>query len=388
MADTYDLLVLGGGTGGYSCALRAADLGLRVAVIEKAKLGGVCLHSGCIPTKALLQAAEVADHARDAARYGVRASFDGVDTESLQRYKQRIVDANWKGLQAMLPARGVEVIAGVGRLRDAHTVSVDTEEGRRTLSASRAIVLATGSVPIDLPLPGAETDGERIITSDHALALPRVPQRPIIIGCGAVGVEFATVWDSLGAEQVTLVEALDGLLPAEDTDTCKTLAREVNKRGIRALTSTTVTAVEKGADGVRVTAKQQGGEQRLEGDVLLVAIGRRPVNEGMGFEEAGVRLERGYVGVDGYGRTSAGGCYAIGDIIPTLGLAHASFQEGFLAAEHAAGAPGPDRLRRRAARRLLPSRGCQHRLDRAAPAARRCGVRDAFLTPTPTTRGR
>src|SRR5688572_3393795 len=182
MADSYEMIVLGGGTGGYSCALRAADLGLKVALVEKDKVGGTCLHLGCIPTKALLQAGEVAEHARDAGEYGVKATFDGVDMERVLSFKSKIVDANWKGLQGSLKKRGVETIAGTGRLKDAKTLVVNTEEGERTLTADKALVLATGSKPKGLPIEGAEIDGERIITSDHALFLDHVPQRPIVIG--------------------------------------------------------------------------------------------------------------------------------------------------------------------------------------------------------------
>ena len=342
MTDTHDLVVLGGGTGGYSTALRAAGLGMDVVLVEKAKVGGTCLHWGCIPTKALLQAGEVAEHARDAAEYGVNATFEGVEVAAVLAYKQKVVDANWKGLQATLKARGVEVVEGSGRLEDAGTVAVDSGEGTRTLRGERGVVLATGSVPRDVPIEGAETDGEQVINSDHALYLDRVPQRPIILGAGAIGVEFATVWHAFGAEEVTIVEMLDALVPNEDVDTQKALAREFRKRGITAHVGTKATKVEKSDSGVRVTIEDGKGEpSTLEGDLLMVAIGRRPVTEDMGFEEAGVPLERGYVEVDGLCRPGPEGLYAVGDILPppALGLAHASFQEGFLVAEHAAGLP-------------------------------------------------
>jgi dihydrolipoamide dehydrogenase len=340
MADSYDMIVLGAGTGGYSTALRATGIGMRVALVEKAKVGGTCLHWGCIPTKALLQAAEVAEHSQHAADYGVKATFDGMEVAALLAYKQRVVDANWKGLQATLRARGVETIHGTGRLSDARTLVVETEEGRRTLTAERALVLATGSVPRAVPIEGGEFDGERVINSDHALHLDRVPERPIILGGGAIGVEFATVWDAYGAEEVTVVEMLDGLVPNEDRDVQKELGQAFRKRGITALTGTRVTKVDKGDGGVRVTVEDAAGNRKeLEGDVLMVAIGRRPVTEDMGFEEAGVTLEAGYVQVDEYCRPGPDGLYAVGDILPlyTLGLAHSSFQEGFLVAEHAAG---------------------------------------------------
>jgi dihydrolipoamide dehydrogenase len=342
VTDTYDLVVLGGGTGGYSTALRAAGLGMNVALIEKAKVGGTCLHWGCIPTKALLQAGEVAEHARDAGEYGVKASFDGVEAAAVLEYKQKVVDANWKGLQATLKARGVEVVEGTGTLEDARTVAVDTGEGTRTLRGERGLVLATGSVPRDLPVEGADTDGERIVNSDHALYLDRVPERPIILGAGAIGVEFATVWQAFGAEEVTIVEMLDGLVPNEDIDSQKMLAREFKKRGITSHVKTKATKVEKGDGGVRVTIENDKGESStLEGDLLMVAIGRRPVTEDMGFEDVGVTLDGGYVEIDEFCRPGPEGLYAVGDILPlrTLGLAHSSFQEGFLVAEHAADKP-------------------------------------------------
>ncbi|HVL97914.1 MAG TPA: dihydrolipoyl dehydrogenase [Egibacteraceae bacterium] len=341
MADSYELIVLGGGTGGYSCALRAADLGLQVALVEKDKVGGTCLHWGCIPTKAFLQAAEVAEHVQHAGDYGVRASYDGIEVAALLDYKQSVVDANWKGLQATLKSRGVDTIAGIGGLKDARTVVVSTGEGERTLTAGRGLVLATGSVPRGIPVEGAEIDGETVITSDHALYREALPERPIVLGAGAVGVEFATVWNAFGAQEVTIVEMLDGLVPNEDPDTRKALARDFKRRGITALTSTRLTRVEKGDGGVRVTVEGPKGEQQLEGDVLMIAIGRRPVTEDLGYEDAGITVERGYVPVDGLCRTSAEGVYAIGDILPppALGLAHASFQEGFLVAEHLADRP-------------------------------------------------
>ncbi|QBI18226.1 dihydrolipoyl dehydrogenase [Egibacter rhizosphaerae] len=341
MADTYDLIVLGGGTGGYSTALRAAQLGMHVALVEKDKVGGTCLHWGCIPTKAFLQAAEVAEHAQKSDEFGVRATFEAVEMAAVLEYKKGIVDANHKGLQMTLKARGVETIAGTGHLSDHATVTVRTDEGERTLRANRGVVLATGSVPRQLPIEGAETDGERVIDSDHALYLDYVPNRPVIIGAGAIGVEFASVWNAFGSEQVTLIEALDGVVPNEDVDTQKELGKQLKRRGMTAHTGAKVNAVEKGQDGVRVTFEGAKGEETVEGDVLMVAIGRRPITEGLGYEEAGVRLDRGFVQIDEYARTGPEGLYAVGDILPpyTLGLAHSSFQEGFLVAEQAAELP-------------------------------------------------
>ncbi|MPZ86857.1 MAG: dihydrolipoyl dehydrogenase [Nitriliruptorales bacterium] len=338
MADSYDVVILGAGTGGYSCAFRAADLGHSTALIEREKVGGTCLHWGCIPTKAFLQAAEVAEHAQDADSYGVRASFDGMDMPALVKFKNRIVEVNYKGVESSLKARGVDLITGVGRLKDARTLVVQTDEGERTITADKALVLATGSKPRGLPVEGAEVDGEQIITSDHAIYLGKAPQRPIVIGASAVGVEFATAFRGFGAEQITLIEALDAIVPQEDVDSSRALHRDFRRSGMKVMVGATVHKVEKGSDGVRVS--MESGDS-VEGDILLVAIGRRPVSEDMGLDDAGVTLDQGYVVVDEYCRTGldweGGAQYAVGDVIPTLGLAHASFQEGFLVAEHAAG---------------------------------------------------
>ncbi len=342
MADTYELIVLGGGTGGYSTALRAAGIGMKVALVEKDKVGGTCLHRGCIPTKAFLHAGEVAQHAKTAGEYGVKATFEGVEPKQVLDYKMGIVNTNWKGLQASLKARGVETILGTGRLTGPRSLTVETEEGTRELTAERGLVLATGSLPRELPIEGAQTDGELIINSTHALELDRVPQRPIVLGSGAIGMEFSTVWHAYGAEQVTIIEMLDSLVPLEDVDTQKVLAREYRKRGFDIRVKTRAVKVEKGGGEVRVTVEDdKGGTDTVVGDLLLVAVGRRPVTEDMGFEEAGVTLDRGYVQIDEYCRPGPDGLYAVGDILPpyTLGLAHSSFQEGMLVAEHAAGMP-------------------------------------------------
>jgi dihydrolipoamide dehydrogenase len=339
MSETTELVVLGGGTGGYSTALFAAKLGLEVTLVEKAKVGGTCLHWGCIPTKAMLQAAEVAEHAQHAGDFGIKASYEAVELSALHEFKDGVVNANWKGLQATLKATGVETVHGHGTLKDANTVVVETEEGERTISGSRGLVLATGSVPRDVPIEGAETDGEVVINSDHALYSDRIPEKPIVLGAGAIGVEFATVWNAFGAD-VTVVEMLDNVVPNEDVDTQKSLAKLLKKRGMDVRAKTKLVKVERGEGGLRATVENAKGEQdQIEGDTLMVAIGRRPVTEDMGFEDAGVTLDGGYVEVDEYCRPGPDKLYAVGDILPlyTLGLAHSSFQEGKLVAQLAAG---------------------------------------------------
>jgi dihydrolipoamide dehydrogenase len=329
-----DVVVLGGGTGGYSTALRAAQLGLRVVLVERAKVGGTCLHWGCIPTKALLQSAEVADSAREAGDFGVRVELHGIDIDAVNAHKDGVVDRMHKGLESTLAGRGVETITGDGRLVGPDTVEVTTADGVRSITAG-AVVVATGSVPRELPM--APFDGKRVISSDHALHLTKLPKRAIVLGSGAVGMEFASAWAAFGVE-VVLIEALDRLLPLEDADVSKEMARAYRKRGISTMVSARVTAVEASGRGVTATVTTSSGEETVKADLLLVAVGRRPVTEGAGLDAAGVTVdERGFVVVDEYARTNVPGIWAVGDVIDTLGLAHASFAEGLLVADQLAG---------------------------------------------------
>jgi len=328
MADQFDLVVLGGGTGGYSAALRAAELGMSVALVERGKVGGTCLHQGCIPTKALLHAAETYDAARDGERFGIKASDVTYDWDGVQSYKGGVVDRMYKGLQGLLKHRKVEVIEGSGELRSPTTIAA----GGRELSAKK-IVVATGSKPKVIP---GLASGERIITSDEALVLDRVPKSAIVLGAGSVGVEFASVWASFGAE-VTVVEMLPGLVPLEDADLGKELLRAFKKRKIRGLVGAKLENAEAGEKSVTATVTTEGKSETLEAELLLVAVGRGPVTEGAGLEAVGVKTDRGFVVVDGACQTSQPGVYAVGDCIPTPQLAHVAFAEGMLAAEHAAG---------------------------------------------------
>ncbi|GAA4185696.1 dihydrolipoyl dehydrogenase [Streptosporangium oxazolinicum] len=329
MADgsgPYDIVVLGGGSGGYACALRAAELGKTVALIEKDKIGGTCLHRGCIPTKALLHSAEVADETRESATYGVKARFEGIDVPSVHAFKDKIVNRAWKGVQGLLKSKGITIIEGEGRLAGPNRVAVGSEvyEGRN-------IVLATGSAPRSLP--GLEIDGERVITSEHALKLDRVPTSVVVLGGGVIGVEFASVWRSFGAE-VTIVEALPHLLPLEEESSSKLLERSFRRRGIKQELGVFFEGVKTTDTGVVVNL---ANGKTLDAELLLVAVGRGAVSAGMGFEEAGVAIERGTVTVNEFCQTSVPGVYAVGDLIPTLQLAHAGFAEGILVAEHIAG---------------------------------------------------
>lgn len=321
----YDLVVLGGGSGGYAAAIRAVELGKRVALIEGDKVGGTCLHRGCVPTKAMLHAAEVADVVRHAESVGVNAGLDGFDPVRMRDFREGIVAKKFKGLQSLLATRGISTVAGFGRLEADRRVIVgdDTYIGEN-------VILATGART--RLLPGIEVGG-RILTSDEALALDEIPQRVIILGGGVIGSEFASMWRSLGAA-VTIVEGLDHLVPAEDISLSKALERAFRKRGIAYSLGKRFQSATQSEDGVLVTLEDG---KTLEGDILLVAVGRAPVTDGMGFEEAGVELERGFVRVDERLRTTAAGVWAVGDIVPGLQLAHRGFQQGIFVAEEIAG---------------------------------------------------
>jgi dihydrolipoamide dehydrogenase len=327
----YDVVILGGGSGGYATALRAGTLGLSVAMIEKDKVGGTCLHRGCIPTKALLHAGEVADAAREAAQFGVQATLDGVDMAGVNKYKDATVTRLYKGLQSTLKARGgITTIEGEGRLVGGTTVEVN---GQRI--TGRNLVLATGSY--SRTLPGLEIDGDRVITSDHALTLDRVPKSVVVLGGGVIGVEFASAWRSFGAD-VTIVEALPRLVALEDEEVSKAVERQFRRRGIAFSTGTPFTGVERTADGVRVSIE---GGKTFDAELLLVAVGRGPVTANLGYEEAGLRLDRGFVPTDERLRTNLPNVYAVGDIVPGLQLAHRGFQQGIFVAEDIAGLNPP-----------------------------------------------
>ena len=326
LAEQFDVVILGGGSGGYACALRSAQLGAKVALIEKELLGGTCLHRGCIPTKALLHSAEIADNARDSAHFGVNAEFHSIDMVGVNAYKDGVVSKLHKGLQGLVKSRNITYIEGSGRL-----VSNNTIEVNGTTYQGRNVVLATGSVPKSLP--GLNIDGTRVITSDHALKLGYVPQSAIILGGGVIGCEFASVWKSFGAE-VTIVEALPHLVPAEDESSSKLLERAFRKRGINFEIGVKFASAEITNDNVTVSL--ENGKQ-ITADVLLVAVGRGPVSNDLGYENVGIAMDRGYVLVDEKCRTNIPGIFAVGDLIPTLQLAHVGFGEGILVAEEIAG---------------------------------------------------
>jgi dihydrolipoamide dehydrogenase len=325
-ADVFDLVVLGGGSGGYACALRASQLGLSVALIEGGKLGGTCLHRGCIPTKALLHAGEIADSTREAGDFGVLAQFNGIDMTGVNTYKDGVIGKLYKGLQGLVKSRNVNFIEGYGKVTSANTVEVNgvTYTGKN-------LVLATGSYAKSLP--GLAIDGKKIITSDHAIGLDYIPKSVIVLGGGVIGCEFASVWKSFGAD-VRIIEGLPHLVPLEDESSSKLLERAYRKRGINFEVGVRFSGVSETATGIKVTLEDG---RDFEADILLVAVGRGPSSTGVGFEEIGVKMDRGYVLVDNKCRTNIPGVWAVGDLIPTLQLAHVGFGEGILVAEEIAG---------------------------------------------------
>ena len=328
-----DLVILGGGSGGYACALRAAELGMSVVLIERDKLGGTCLHYGCIPTKALLHAAEVADNAREGEKIGVKSSLAGIDMAGVNSYKDGVIAKLYKGLQGLVKSRKITLVEGTGRFvgPDAVVVGDDRYVGRK-------VVLATGSY--SKSIPGLEIAG-RVITSNEAIRLDEVPQRIVVLGGGVIGVEFASVFKSFGAE-VTIVEALPRLVPNEDEFASKLLERAFRRRKIAFKTGVRFTGAKQtgtSEDGA-VTVSLESGEE-IEADYLLVAVGRGPNTANSGFEEAGVTMERGFVITDERLHTNLPNVYAVGDIVPGLQLAHRGFAQGIFIAEDIAGLNPP-----------------------------------------------
>ena len=322
MTDLFDVVILGGGSGGYACALRASQLGLKVALIEKDKLGGTCLHRGCIPTKALLHAGEVAHTVRHSKEFGINSSFESVDMPAVNTFKNAVVSRLYKGLQGLVNHRGVTYFEGTGKL-----ISKDTIEVNGQKIQGKNIVLATGSY--SKSLHGLNVDGVKVLSSEHALELNSVPAKVVILGGGVIGVEFAAAWNSLGSE-VTIVEGLPNLIPAEDIDMSKGLEKAFRKLGIKFLTSVRFKSVDTSGAGVKVLL-EDGTE--LDADLLLVAVGRGPTSRGMGYEEVGITYAGEHIAVDEFCRTNLQNVFAVGDLIPGPQLAHVGFQEGILVAE-------------------------------------------------------
>ncbi|MBT2398888.1 dihydrolipoyl dehydrogenase [Streptomyces sp. ISL-100] len=347
MTETHetDVIVIGGGTGGYSTALRAASLGLKVVLVERDKVGGTCLHRGCIPSKAMLHAAELVDGITEAReRWGVKATLESVDWLALVATRDDIVSRNHKGVEAHLSRAAVQVVHGNAELTGPRSVRTEGGGGGGNFTARRGIVLATGSRP--RTLPGLDPDGSRVVTSDDALFAPGLPQSVLVLGGGAIGVEYASFHRSMGAE-VTLVEAAERLVPLEDTDVSRHLTRGLKKRGIDVQVGARLLDATVLESGVRANVRTPRGETRtVEAARLLVAVGRAPVTDGLGLAAAGLTTdERGFVAPTDWSRleTAVPGIHVVGDLLPppSLGLAHASFAEGLLVAETLAGLASP-----------------------------------------------
>jgi dihydrolipoamide dehydrogenase len=339
-----DVAVLGGGNGGYAAALRAAQLGLSVTLVEREKVGGTCLHVGCVPTKALLHTADLMESFHRAGNFGVVAGEPKLDWDKVLSYKDSVVAKHFRGLSGLIKSRGIKLIKATGRLASLGRIEV---EGGEPVE-SRAVILATGSYARSLPF--IEIDGEAFITSDHALALDAPPASVVVIGAGAVGLEFASAFRSYGAE-VTILEAIDRLAPGEDEDVSKELERQFKKRGIRSVTGIKVTEASRSHGGAATVSFESpdGSSETVEAERCLVAVGRGAISEGLGYEEAGIKLERGFVVTDAECRTGVEGVWAVGDLItqpeldlpfPHFQLAHVAFAEGIYVAEQIAGSNG------------------------------------------------
>ncbi|MDQ3982238.1 MAG: dihydrolipoyl dehydrogenase, partial [Actinomycetota bacterium] len=352
-SDNHDVVILGGGNAGYSAAFRAVSLGLSVAMVEKDKVGGTCLHRGCIPTKALLHAAELTDEIKEAGNFGLIVQEPQVDWGKVLNFKDSVVGRMYKGLSGLVARKKtLELVEGEGRLTDAKTITVTTKEGERKLTADKGIVLASGSFPRDLPFIAA--DGDKVQNSTHGLSAPDIPSSVVIVGGNYIGLEFASVYRSFGAE-VQVVEMLPTIAPAEDADISEALHKLLQKRGIKFHLGTSVAGASTTDSGVEVeiesgagSAGPQGGgdgnRKTLTADRMFVAIGRGPNTEGMGFEEAGIQMDKGFIVVDQQFRTNVDGVYAIGDAIsvpdanwPHPQLAHVAYAEGMRVAELLAG---------------------------------------------------
>jgi dihydrolipoyl dehydrogenase len=333
MAASFDLIVLGAGSGGYACALRAAQLGLTVALVEKDKVGGTCLHRGCIPTKAMLHAAEVADSVRNGSQFGIHAAIDKVDLSGVVSYADSVVGRIYRGVSGLISARNITVVQGAGQLAQ-HQEHPAVTVGDQTYQATN-LVLATGSYPRSLP--GLEIDGLKILTSDQALRLDRLPSSAIVLGGGVIGVEFASAWRSFGVD-VTIVEALPRLVSGEDSSISAALERAFRKREINMVTGVAMSGCQTTESGVRM---ELADGQPLEAELMLVAVGRGPQTSDLGYPEAGVELDDGFVRVTERLETSVPRVYAVGDVVRGLQLAHRGFAHGIFVAEeiaHQAGA--------------------------------------------------
>ena len=330
----YDVIVIGSGPGGYVAAIRASQLGLKTAVVEKESLGGICLNWGCIPTKALLKSAQVFEYITHAADYGINVSGSEVNFEAMIKRSRLVADGMSKGIQFLMKKNKIDVLNGFGKLKDNHTVEVRATAGSVQDYTAKNIILATGGRSRELP--NIKQDFKKVIGYRQAMLLPKQPKSMVVIGSGAIGIEFAYFYHSIGT-QVTVVEYLDNIVPLEDEDVSKQLARILKKDGINILTGSTVESVDSSGDLCKVNVKTASGMEVLEAEVVLSAVGISTNIEGIGLEEVGVQTDRGKVVVDEFYRTNVEGVYAIGDIVKGQALAHVASAEGIICVEKIAG---------------------------------------------------
>ena len=335
MTQVYDVVFIGGGPGGYVAAVRASQLGLKTAVVEKAKLGGTCLHAGCIPTKALLRSAEIYTNTKNAEEFGIIAPEVGVDFSKVQARKEATTDRLFKGVEHLMKKGNIDVYDGFGSLLKADAVTVKLNDGEEVLLNAKNVIIATGSRP--RTLPGLEADGQYVMTSDEALQMKEIPESIIIVGGGVIGMEWASLLSDFGSK-VTVLEYADRILPTEDKEVSKEMQRLMKKKGIKIVTSAKVLpeTIEKG-DGVSIKAELKGKEASYSADKVLVSVGRQPLVEGIGLENTAVELNRGFIVTNEYYLTNEPNVYAIGDVIGGLQLAHVASHEGLIAVEHIAG---------------------------------------------------
>lgn len=334
MASQYDLIVIGSGPGGYVAAIRASQLGMKVGVVEKAELGGICLNWGCIPTKALLKSAQVFEYINHAKDYGVDVKSASADFSGMVKRSREVADSNSKGIQFLFKKNKIDVIRGVGKLKKGKKVEVTDDKGKKTEYAPKHIIVATGARSRELP--ALKIDNEKIIGYRKAMVLEKQPKKMVVVGSGAIGVEFAYFYSTLGTE-VTIVEFMDRIVPVEDEEVSKALERNFKKNGMKVMTSSEVTNVDTKGKGCKVTVKTKKGEEQLECDVVLSAVGITTNLEGIGLEDIGVKTDKGKVLVDDYYKTNVDGVYAIGDIVHGPALAHVASAEGIICVEKIAG---------------------------------------------------
>ncbi|MEP6612724.1 MAG: dihydrolipoyl dehydrogenase [Mucilaginibacter sp.] len=330
----YDLIVIGSGPGGYVAAIRASQLGLKTVIIEKESLGGVCLNWGCIPTKALIKSAEVFEYINHAAEYGIKVGSSEVDFDAMIKRSRGVADGMSKGVQFLMRKNKIDVIMGTGKLKSKGTVTVTNAAGETSDVSAKHIILATGGRSRELP--NLKQDGVKVIGYRQAMVLPKKPASMIVVGSGAIGIEFAYVYNAIGTK-VTVVEFLDNIVPLEDEEVSKQLARTLKKQGINIMTSSNVESVDSSGDVCKVQVKTATGTETLEAEIVLSAVGISTNLEGIGLEENGVQTDRGKVVVDDYYRTNVEGVYAIGDIVKGQALAHVASAEGIICVEKIAG---------------------------------------------------